>query len=185
MRARAEAVGQAFVDLAGCVRGGSDGDGREVEAAVEPGVTLVGVAIVAQAGSKLDGVVAMAERGDVLKLEGEPVIFGVLAGESAADKIAGDTDGASGGVGVVIFVVALKLKAALVDEVIVEDGGAGELDGVVGVGLVGGAGSESAGAGVEIAFFVFVPEAVARRHGGALAHLPVEARRGVVANVRA
>ena len=86
--AGSESVGHYLVDFAGGVRGRSDGDGRKVERAVEPGVALAGITVVSQAGTKLDSVIAMAQRRDVLKLESDPVVFAHLAGETAANKIA-------------------------------------------------------------------------------------------------
>ena len=82
-----------------------------------------------------------------------------------------------------VLVVALELEPALVDQVVIEDSCIRELNGVVRVGLVGGTGSESARARVEISLFVLVPEAVAHRHGVPLTHLPVEPDGCVVANV--
>ena len=73
----------------------------------------------------------MAERGDVLKLEGDPMVFALLAGEAAADKVAGDADGALGGIGIMVLVMTFELEPGLVYQVVVEDGCIRELDGVI------------------------------------------------------
>jgi hypothetical protein len=79
-----------------------------------------------------------------------------------------------------IFILPLVLEAALVDNVIVDDDRVAHLHGVVGVRLMRGSARQRAG--VQIAVLGLGPEAIARGEGVLRAQLPIDARRGVVAN---